>query len=107
MRKTRRRRAAGAASLLTAAVAAAPAQAATDETGGIVLRRDGSKAVEVVTVPEPTGRAGGFDWRDAAIGAGAGTAALVLASAGAHAARRQHTNRRHPLAASGSRGGER
>jgi hypothetical protein len=65
------------------------------ETGpvssGIALRRDGSKAVPVVADLEPqtpaAPAADGFDWRDAAIGAGLGAAAVVLGGAGASAVR--------------------
>ena len=42
-----------AAALLTAAATAPPGTAAGDAGGDIVLRRDGSKATEVVTVREP------------------------------------------------------
>ena len=65
----------------------APALAADDEIGGIVLRRDGSKAVEVVTVPEPAARADGFDWGDAGLGAGAGVAAVLVVATGSCAVR--------------------
>ena len=82
MRTKRGIRATTAAALLTAALAAAPAPAAADD--GIELRRDGSKAVQVVTVPRQVTQAEGFDWGDAAIGAGAGLAALLFATAGAH-----------------------
>ena len=99
MSNTRRTRATAAAALMTAALAAAPAPAAADD--GIVLRRDGSKAVQVVTVPTQVARAEGFDWGDAAIGAGAGLAALLLAAAGAHVARSRHAGRRSPLPAPG------
>ena len=101
MRITRRTPAAVAALLLTAAVGATPALAADDESGGVVLRRDGSKAVQVVTVPEQSPRADGFDGGDAGIGAGAGVAALLLAALGAHAVRSRHAGR-SPLAAPGS-----
>jgi hypothetical protein len=56
-----------------------------------VLRRDGSKAEPFVADldPEtgPTVAADGFDWSDAAIGAGLGAAAVMLAVAGALAMR--------------------
>jgi hypothetical protein len=96
---TRRARAAAAAALLTAAVAAPTAAAAGDENGGIELRRDGSKAVEVVTVRETAPRVDGFDWRDAGLGAAGGVAALLLASAGARVVRGGHSGQRSPLAA--------
>jgi hypothetical protein len=56
-----------------------------------VLRRDGSKAEPFVAQvgPEaaPAVPADGFDWSDAAIGAGLGAAAVMLAVAGAFAVR--------------------
>jgi hypothetical protein len=56
-----------------------------------VLRRDGSKAEPFVADLDPeTGpavAADGFDWSDAAIGAGLGAAAVMLAVAGALAVR--------------------
>jgi hypothetical protein len=74
------------AALAAAAIAAvaAPSTASADD---VVLRRDGSKAVPIVTVPEPA-RAEGFDWGDAGIGAGVGLAALLLGAAGARVAQR-------------------
>jgi hypothetical protein len=75
------------------AALAAPASALT-------LRRDGSKAVPFVEnlrpglskeSSAPTGPpADGFDWGDAAIGAGLGGVAALVAMAGATAARRGH-----------------
>lgn len=100
MRNTRGTRATTAAALMTAALAAAPAPVAADD--GIVLRRDGSKAVQVVTVPRQVTDAEGFDWGDAAIGAGAGLVALLFATAGAHVARSRHAGRRSALPAPGS-----
>ena len=88
---SRSTRAAVIAALWTAAAAAPPAQAAGDAGGEIVLRRDGSKATQVVTVP--VARADRFDWGDAALGAGAGVAALMLAAAAAEATRRRHPGR--------------
>ena len=82
---------------MTAALAAAPAPAAAD----FEVRRDGSKAVQVVTVPRQVTQAEGFDWGDAAIGAGAGLAALLFATAGAHLARSRHAGRRSALPAPG------
>ena len=99
MRTTRGIRATTAAALITAAFAAAPTPAAADD--GIVLRRDGSKAVQVVTVPSQVAQAEGFDWGDAAIGAGAGLGALLLAAARAYVARSRHAGRRSPLSAPG------
>jgi hypothetical protein len=89
-----------AVALLTVAVAAPQAQAAPDDD--FVLRRDGSKAVPVTPVPESAAIADGFDWGDAAIGAGAGVAALLLVGSGAHAARSRQAHRRSPLSAAGS-----
>jgi hypothetical protein len=67
-----------AATLLSAAVLAPAAPAADDE--GFVLRRDPSKAVPFVLEPAPVTREEGFDWGDAALGAGAAT--LLLAPLG-------------------------
>jgi hypothetical protein len=92
MRTRRGIRAATAAALMTAVFASAPAPAAAAD--GIELRRDGSKAVQVVTVPGQVAQAEGFDWGDAAIGAGAGLAALLFATAGARVARSRHAGRR-------------
>jgi len=100
MRTMRGTRVTTAAALATAALAGAPAPAAAYD--GIVLRKDGSKAVQVVTVPRQVAQAEGFDWGDAAIGAGAGLAALLLATAGAHVARSRHAGRRSALPAPGS-----
>ena len=88
-----------AAALLVAAVAAPTALADAGDQDGIVLRRDGSKAVQVVPVPEPVARTDGLDWGDAGIGAGAAVTALLLASAGTHVARRRRRVRRSPLSA--------
>lgn len=87
------------AALLAAAVAAPPELAAGDEGSGVVLRRDGSKAVEVVTIPEPAARADGFDWGDAGLGAGAGVAAVLVAAMGSGAVRELRAGRRSPLPA--------
>ena len=92
-------RATTAAALMTAALAAAPAPA--NAADGIELRRDGSKAVEVVTVPRQVTQAEGFDWGDATIGAGIGLAALLFAARGAHVARSRHAGRRSALPAPG------
>ena len=60
-----------------------------DPSSGPVLRRDGSKAVPLVAdlEPETAARADGFDWSDAAIGAGLGAAAVLLVVVGASAVR--------------------
>lgn len=84
-----------AAALVAAAVAAPAAPAAGDGDGGIVLRRDGSKAVPFERDPDPVARADGFGWDDAGIGAGAAAAALLLTSAGARIVR----GRRRPAPA--------
>lgn len=54
-----------------------------------VMRRDGSKAVPLVADldGEPAAVADGFDWSDAAIGAGLGATAVLLAVAGTVAMR--------------------
>ncbi|MGH2960972.1 MAG: hypothetical protein ACRDL3_02085, partial [Solirubrobacterales bacterium] len=64
------------------AVLATPAWGQGDD---LTLRRDGSKAVPFVADldPEPAAAGDGFDWSDAAIGAGLGAAAVALAVAGA------------------------
>jgi hypothetical protein len=64
-------------------------------TGGVVLHRDGSKAVPFVADLAPTGTqaADGFDWGDAAVGLGAGliVAVLGLGAIGAYGGRRTQT----------------
>ncbi|MGH2991616.1 MAG: hypothetical protein ACRDMA_17505 [Solirubrobacterales bacterium] len=62
-----------------------------DSSNAPVMRRDGSKAVPFVADldPEPAAAGDGFDWSDAAIGAGLGAAAVALAVAGAVAMRRR------------------
>ena len=90
------------AALLTAAATAPPGTAAGDAGGDIVLRRDGSKATEVVTVREPAAGPDRFAWGDAAVGAGAGVAALLVAAAAADAARRRHPGRRAPQPTGGN-----
>ena len=97
-----RTRTAAAAALLTVAAAGPSAQAAGEAGGDIVLRRDGSKATEVLTVREPAAGADSFDWGDAAVGAGAGVATLLLAAAAADTVRRLHPGRRAPQPAGGS-----
>jgi hypothetical protein len=85
MRITRRTRAAALAALLTAAVAAPPVLAEGNDYGGIVPRRDGSKAVPFVPVLDPAPQADGFDWGGAGIGAG--VAVLLLTGGGAYVVR--------------------
>jgi hypothetical protein len=105
IRITRRTRAAAAAALVTATLAAPSALAAGNDHGGIVPRRDGSKAVPFVPVLDPappTPQADGFAWGDAGIGAGAGVAAVLLASAGGRVIRSRKTGRQSPLSASRS-----
>ena len=75
-----------------------PAQFGTSQTNdaqlassnGPALRRDGSKAVPFVADlgPRAPATAGGFDWGDAAIGAGAITGAMVLGLGGVLSFRR-------------------
>jgi len=66
-----------------------------DDSAAIVLRRDGSEATPFVAdvSPESTVAGDGFDWGDAAIGAGAGllTVALVVGGSGVIQGRRRHT----------------
>jgi hypothetical protein len=63
----------------------------TDASNAPVLRRDGSQAVPFVAdvgpQTAPVAAADGFDWRDAAIGAGLGAMAVLLAAAGVVALR--------------------
>jgi hypothetical protein len=63
----------------------------TDASNAPVLRRDGSKAepfvAQVGSETAPAAAADGFDWSDAAIGAGLGAAAAMLVMAGALAIR--------------------
>ena len=88
--------------LLVAAVAAPAAPASEGNDGGIVLRRDGSKAVQAPanlnpseTAPPAAER---FDWGDAGIGAAAAVATLLLTSAGMRLVRRpRHPAPRAPL----------
>jgi hypothetical protein len=74
-----------------------------DRSGGIALRRDASKAVPLVA--EVSGQGGGdlaretaigtdgFDWGDAAIGAGLGAVAALLTVGAVGAVRRRSTTR--------------
>ena len=69
-------------------------QQATQQSQGsdVVLRRDGSQAqafVADVGPQSPASSGDGFDWGDAAIGAGAGLAAALLVGSGAAAIRRR------------------
>jgi hypothetical protein len=84
-------RAAVVAVAIAATLGTSPASA-----GDIVIRRDGSKAVDVPVPPAPTSRdtADGFNAADAGVGA-AGMLALVLGSAAVV------IGRRRPPAASG------
>lgn len=85
MRIRQRTRAAALAALLAAAVVAPPAVAEGNAHGGIVPRRDGSKAVPFVPVLDPAPKADGFDWGDAGIGAG--VVALLLTAGGTYVVR--------------------
>jgi hypothetical protein len=74
----------------------ADGQQATQTSQGseIVLRRDGSHAqafVADVGPESPASSGDGFDWGDAAIGAGAGLAAAMLVGAGTAAIRRRRS----------------
>ena len=77
----------------TVAVLAAPAWGQGGED--ITLRRDGSKAEPFVanlgteSAPTTAASADGFDWGDAAIGAGLGVAAALLVVGGAYTVRRR------------------
>ena len=65
--------------------------------GGLLLRRDGSKAVPWVANLEPdvaVPAGDGFDWGDAAVGAGAAIALVALGGAGL--ARRGRLARHRP-----------
>jgi hypothetical protein len=87
---------------LAVGVAAPPAVATGGHHHTLVLRRDGSKAVQVVTVRESIPSPSQFDWGDAGIGAGAGITALLLAGAGGVAVRSRHAHRRSaPLTSGG------
>jgi hypothetical protein len=63
--------------------------------GGVLLHRDGSKAVPFVAdlAPNGTPTADGFDWGDAAVGLGAGliVAVLGLTAISAYGGRRTQT----------------
>jgi hypothetical protein len=69
--------------------------AARESSHRAILRRDGSKADPFVADPAPTRTAAaeGFDWGDAAVGAGAGVilALLGLTVIGAYGGRRART----------------
>ena len=83
---------------LAALAIAATLGTSTASAGDIVIRRDGSKAVEVPTAPlvsTSQDTADGFDAGDAGVGA-AGMLALVLASAGVVAL---HGRRSRPMEA--------
>jgi len=86
---------AGFANLSAAPTSVSTASASTPSTDGLVLHRDGSKAVPFVADVTPTEAqsADGFDWGDAAIGLGAGllVSALGIAAIGAHGGRRAQT----------------
>jgi hypothetical protein len=69
------------------APAGAHAQSASDsQQTGVVIRRDGTQATPFVAVALPRasvpGDGDGFDWGDAAIGAGAGLLGAALLMAG-------------------------
>jgi hypothetical protein len=70
----------------------------TDASNAPALRRDGSKAepfiADVGPKTAPVAAADGFDWSDAAIGAGLGAAAVMLAVAGVVALRDRRPLRR-------------
>ena len=81
---------------------AAPSMGASDRTHGasavgsdhgkVILHRDGSKAVPFIANVGPATSAterGGFDWGDAAIGAGGAWSVMLLASGVAVVARRR------------------
>jgi hypothetical protein len=67
-----------------------------DSNPTVTLHRDGSKAVPVVADldPEPTAAGDGFDWGDAAIGAGAVlfVACLAMLAAAGFSGRRSRTS---------------
>lgn len=74
-------------------------------SGTPVLRRDGSKAVPFVADPGPKapGTDGGFDWGDAAIGAGVVTGVIALGLGAVIGTRRRKASpqpRREPVATS-------
>jgi hypothetical protein len=87
--------AAPAAASLYSPVGEGPQATKKDDSAAIVLRRDGSQATPFVAdvSPEAAVSGDGFDWGDAAIGAGAGllTVALVVGGSGAIAGRRRPT----------------
>ena len=68
-------------------VGAAPAEHAQPASSNTVLRRDGSQAVPFVANVGST-TDGGFNWGDAAIGAGAITGVVALGLGGVLAGRR-------------------
>ena len=84
---------------------AGPQSGQGDDSSAIVVRRDGAAAVPFVaqvgpetTAPAPA--ADGFDWGDAAIGAGAGLVAASLAMLGSAAVGRRSQRSKPPTAVS-------
>ena len=75
------------AATLAIATTLLPTSAWASGDDQIVIRRDGSQAVQVPAIAEQGGTsaqaADGFDWRDAGLGAGATALALALGAAGA------------------------
>jgi hypothetical protein len=104
----KRRIRAGVAVAFLTALMAAPTPALGDQGSGLVLRRDGSKAVPFVTVTVPAAAHGTnpFDWGDAGIGAVSGAAAVLLAAAGGRAVRRGHSHSPSDLATRLTSGGK-
>jgi len=55
----------------------------------VVLRRDGSQAEPTVVFDSPSASGDGFDWSDAAVGAGAAMALVALSGAALFTVRRR------------------
>jgi hypothetical protein len=60
------------------------------------------RAAAAATLLTAAVAADGFDWDDAAIGAGTGVAAVLLGAAGAHGVRSRHAAPRSSLSAPGT-----
>jgi hypothetical protein len=81
-----------------------------DSTAGITLHRDGSKATPFVaevgtaSTATPANSGDGFDWGDAAIGAGAGLMAAALAVGASSVVPSRRQNRSTPSRSTVSQG---
>lgn len=76
--------------------------ARSHDSSGVTLRRDGSQATPLVADRSPQGTAAGdgFDWADAAIGAGAGLLGASIAMLGSAAVTDRRRASKPPTAVS-------